>query len=145
MPDVASVLKQEITRLARKEVAAITSQQGKQIQILKSNVRDLKQQVASLNKAVTRLSRVTSHQLSQPQHPEDPPSVRINPKSIRKHRQLLKLTQVEVAQLLNVSTNSVVLWEAGKTKPRGENRAAIAQLRGIGVRDARAMLESLDS
>ena len=143
MPDVASVLKQEITRLARKEVAARTARQSKQIKGLKDTVRDLKQQVAALTQAVSRLSKVTSPQLSPPEPPEDLASVRITPGSIRKHRKRLGLSQTEMGQLLKVVRITIARWEAGKARPRGESRAAVAQLRGMGVREARALLESM--
>ena len=145
MPDVASVLKQEISRIARKEISASARQQSKQIQGLKTAVRALKAEVASLNKTVSRLSKVTSVQLSQPKQQEDPADVRISPKGIKKHRQRLKLSQAEMAQLLGVSSNSVTFWETGRTKPQGDNRTAIAELRSLGVREARAMLESLNA
>ena len=54
MPDIASVLKEEITRLARKEVKSATGTQSKQIQSLKTNLRDLKSQIAALQKSLSR-------------------------------------------------------------------------------------------
>ena len=66
MPDIASVLKQEITRLARKEVAATARQQSKQIQSLKAATRNLRDQVATLEKTVSRVSWEISR-ASQPQ------------------------------------------------------------------------------
>lgn len=143
MPDVASVLKQEISRIARKEIAATTRIQSKQIQSLKSTVRDLKAQVASLNQSVARLSKVTSRQLSEPQQSAEPSAVRLSAKGIKKHRQRLKLSQGEMARLLGVSTASVGFWETGRTRPQGDNRAAIAELRTMGIKDARATLESM--
>lgn len=143
MPNVASVLKQEIARLARKQVMAATRRQSKQMRSLKATLRDLRAQVASLNHAVARLSKVTSVQLSHEQQNHKPAAVRVSPKSIRKHRVRLRLSQVEMAQLLRVSKNTVVLWEAGKVRPQGDNRTGLAQLRGLGVREARAMLESM--
>ena len=53
MPDVASVLREEIRRLARKEVKSATSAQSKQIKDLKSSIKVLRNQVASLQKALT--------------------------------------------------------------------------------------------
>lgn len=144
MPDVASVLKQEIARIARKEVTAATKQHAKQIRALRSTVRDLREQVASQNKTISRLSREASKQRTTvAEEQETSPSIRISPASIRKHRQRLGLSQAELAQLLSVSSATVTFWETGRTKPQGDNRSAIASMRSMGVREARAMLESL--
>ena len=142
MPDVASVLKQEISRIARKEITAVTRVQAKQIQSLRSTVRELKAQVASLNKSVARLSTVTSRQLSEPKRP-DPSQVRISASGVKKHRQRLKLTQSEMARLLGVSPASVGFWETGRIRPQGDNRVAIAGLRTMSLKEARAKLESM--
>ena len=141
MPDIASVLKQEITRLARKEVAATARQQSKQIQSLKATTRNLRDQVATLEKTVSRLSREIA---SQPQAEAAPErAIRISPKSIKSHRRRLGLSQVQMAKLLGVSSNSVTLWESGRASPRGKNRQAIAELRQMGARDAKVLLETL--
>ena len=143
MPDVASVLKQEITRLARKEVAATARQQSKQIQSLKATTRNLRDQVATLEKTVSRLSREISRasQLQVEAAPEK--TIRINPKSIKSHRRRLGLSQAQMAKLLEVSTTSVTFWEAGKTSPRGKNKKAVVELRQMGAREAKVLLESL--
>ncbi len=142
MPDIARVLKQEITRLARKEVAATTRQQSKQIQSLKATVRNLRDQVATLEKTVSRLSREISS--SQPQAEAAPDrALRISPKSIKSHRRRLGLSQAQMAKLLGVSATSVTFWESGRASPRGTNRQAIAELRQMGARDAKVLLETL--
>lgn len=144
MPNVAAVLREEISRLARKEVAAVTGRQAEQIKQLKTAVRGLKAEVATLQRELARVSKVTSVQLAQEQQPaEAPEDVRISPTSIRKHRERLRLTQADMARLVGVSTNSINLWEKGKTKPQGDNRVAIAKLRGLGVREAAALLETM--
>ena len=145
MPDVASVLKQEIARLARKEIAATTRPQSKQIQSLKASIRNLRDQVTDLDKTLLRLSRETAS-ASSPSQAEaaSDRAVRISPKSLKSHRRRLHLSQAQMAKLLGVSTNSVALWESGRTSPRGKNRQAIAQLRQMGAREAKGRLADLD-
>ena len=142
MPDIASVLKQEITRLARKEVAATARQQSKQMQSLKATTRNLRDQVATLEKTVSRLSREISNTQSQVEAAPER-AIRISPKSIKSHRRRLKLSQAQMAKLLGVSTASVTFWETGRTSPGRKNRKAIAELRQMGARDAKVLLESL--
>ena len=94
MPDIARVLKQEITRLARKEVAATARQQSKQIQNLKATDRNLRDKVATLEKTVSRLSREISRVSSQHLTEAVPKTtIRISPKSIKSHRRRLGLSQ----------------------------------------------------
>ena len=42
-----------------------------------------------------------------------------------------------------VSTTTIVFWESGRSAPQGENRGNIAKLRGMGIRDVKALLESI--
>ena len=142
MPDVASVLKQEIRRLAKKEIMLVAADQSRQIRGLKATVRDLRKQVADLGKTVTRTLAASRQQSPTQTEPEEK-SIRISARSIRSHRKRLGLTQAQLSKLLGVSTASVTFWESGRTSPRGKNRQAIAELRTIGSRDAKVLLESL--
>ena len=45
MPDVASVRKQEIRRLAKREIRVVAQQQTKQIQGLRNTIKNLRSQV----------------------------------------------------------------------------------------------------
>ena len=92
MPDIASVLKQEIMRLARKEVAVIVQPQSKQIQSLEASIRNLPAQVATLEKTLSRWSTDTPSTSSQSQTEAKLGKViRISPKSIKSHRRRLNL------------------------------------------------------
>ena len=141
MPDVATVLKQEIRKLAKKEITIVAADQSKQIRGLKGTVRDLRKQVAALEKNVRTLAARPQSTPTQTETEEK--SVRISARSIRSHRKRLGLTQAQLSKLLGVSTASVTFWESGRTSPRGKNRQAIAELRTIGSRDAKVLLESL--
>ena len=66
--------------------------------------------------------------------------IRLSSTSIKKHRKRLKLSQGELGQLLSVSTNTIVRWEAGTSKPRDTYRSGIARLRNMGIREARKLL-----
>ena len=70
--------------------------------------------------------------------------IRLSGTSIKKHRKRLGLSQGELGQLLNVSTNTIVRWEQDKSKPREAYRAGIAQLRTMGVREVKKLLASVE-
>jgi hypothetical protein len=97
MPDIAAVLKQEISRLARIEIKAVADGHSKQIQALKATVRDLRDQVAILEKALYKSLAVASQRNSTPESEDDQRAIRISPSSIRKHRKRLRLSQAQLA------------------------------------------------
>ena len=141
MPDVASVLRDEIRRLARKEVKSATSSQSSQIRDLKNVIRALRGEVASLQKALStsrRSAKATHGQITGKE--EKKQAIRLSPKSIKNHRKRLKLSQAQLGQLLGVSTTTVVFWESGRSVPRGSNRNALAEVRTLGRKDAQALL-----
>ena len=48
--------------------------------------------------------------------------------NIRKHRKLNNMSQDELAEKLNVTRQSISLWETGQTQPSLENIVALAKL-----------------
>jgi transcriptional regulator with XRE-family HTH domain len=58
-------------------------------------------------------------------------------------RKRLGLSAADLGLLLGVSALSVYKWEQGKARPRAKYLEAIADLRGIGKREAAVRLESL--
>jgi len=57
--------------------------------------------------------------------------------------QKLGLPAADMGALLGVSAQTIYNWEAGKSKPRAQQLAAIATLRGMGKRQAKAQLAAL--
>lgn len=51
------------------------------------------------------------------------------------NRKRLGLSAADFGLLVGATGQSVYAWEAGKSKPRGKNLAAIAALRGVGKRE----------
>ena len=142
MPNVAEVLKQEITRLARKEARAGYAQLKKQVSNLTATVSKNKKTITQLEKNLSRLSAQLAkggksvEALSE----ETQPKARITSSSIKRQRARLKLSQAQFGKLLNVSTNTIVRWEAGKSAPRARHKAEIAKLRDLGIREVKKTL-----
>jgi DNA-binding transcriptional regulator YiaG len=70
----------------------------------------------------------------------DERQVRFSPVWVRTHRKKLKMSRQVYARLVGVSAQTIMGWEAGRTRPR---RAALRNWRAIrakGVRELRAML-----
>jgi DNA-binding transcriptional regulator YiaG len=142
MPNIASVLKGEIVRLARKEGRTETEGLKKAVAAHRSEIAALKRRVAVLEKALARGERKASG-AAPAGTPEEATTVRYSAKRLARQRQKLGLSAAEMGLLLGVSAQTVYNWEAEKARPRQTQLQAIAALRGIGKRQAKARLEAL--
>lgn len=142
MPNIASILKEEIARLARKELRANTESLKKAVATYRSEIAALKRRVETLERQAKRTQRVVSQAVAA--EPDDEPSnLRFRPDGLKKHRERLGLSANDVAKILGCSQLSVYKWESGKTRPRAKQLEAIAQLRTMGKREALKRLEEL--
>ena len=149
MPNIASLLKAEISRVARKEVRTETQTLKKatasyrsDIAALKRRMQALEQEVKALRKAATRQTPAspTPQQFAAP---EQTASLRFSAKGLAAQRQRLGLSAADCGLLLGASGLSIYKWESGKTRPRANFIAAIASLRSLGKKEAEARLASL--
>ena len=100
MPDIAHVLKAEISRIARREIRTAISRVAGQIKGLKATVRQQRERIAELEKTVVRTRRPVA--AIDPEEASAKP-IRMSAASIRRHRLRLQLSQKELAQLIGVS------------------------------------------
>ncbi len=142
MPDVASVLKEEIIRLARSEIKKQIDPLSKRVQELNKTVTQQKKQIAVLEKSQSRAAKKTSS-VVQPVDEESSSSARVTIVSIKSHRKRLNLSQREMGLLLGVSMQTIIRWEAGKGSPRGESKDAFFALRDMGRRQVKKRLEEM--
>ena len=129
MPDLKSLLNDEIRRLARKEVRAAVEPLLENISILKKTCAEQRKQLARLEKALQ--SSAPAEVLAAE---EKPRSIRLNAAGIARIRGKLKLTQAEFARLLGVTMHTVSIWEQNKCAPRAAMKAKICELRHLGKR-----------
>jgi DNA-binding XRE family transcriptional regulator len=149
MANLANVLKDEIARLASKEVrkqlddsGKTQSEQAKQIKSLQKQVDQLEKQVQSGGGA--KRGRPRSKAASSSASTGDGDSqVRFSPKWLRSHREKLGLSAADYAKLVGVSQLSIYKWEKGETTPRAAQREKLASIRGMGKREAQNRLEEL--
>jgi DNA-binding transcriptional regulator YiaG len=144
MPDVASVLRDEITRLARKEIRQQVGPLKKINAELRRTVSALKSEVAALQRKVKFLEKQETRRLEFAPK-ESAKAVRFSPKWVKADRQRLGLSAKDYGALVGVSSLTIYNWESGKSKPRAERLAAWAEVRGIGKREALRRLELLRS
>jgi DNA-binding transcriptional regulator YiaG len=143
MPNIASALKDEIVRLARKEVRKEVEGIRKASVQYRSDIAGLKRRVAELEKLHSRLEKKSSREAEPKVSSEEGGRVRFSAKGLAAHRQRLALSAADLGSLMGVSAQTVYNWEAGKTKPRPQQLAAVAALRKLGKREAKAQLANL--
>lgn len=141
MPNIASVLKDEISRLARKEIKGETAHLQKAVSSYRSEIAALKRRVADLERQAKRGPKKTS--AIPLDAAESAENLRFRAGGFASNRQRLGLSAAEMGRLLGVSALSVYKWESGKAKPRRGNLPAIATLRGMGKKEVTARLEEL--
>lgn len=143
MPNIASILKEEITRLARKEVRKEVEGLKKASAQYRSEIAALKKRAAGLEKLQSRLEKKAGGKAAPEASGEEGGRVRFSAKGLATHRQRLGLSAGDFGTLLSVSAQTVYNWEAGKSKPRQQQLSAIATLRKMGKRAAKARLAEL--
>jgi DNA-binding transcriptional regulator YiaG len=143
MANIALVLKEEITRIARKEFRGQTAQLEKVSAQYRTEMAALKRRISALEKQVPRAlkSRDVS---AKPELKTDAASgKRFSAKGLRTLRARLDLSAKDFAKLLGVSDQSVNKWEAERAVPRAAQLASIAAVRKIGKKEALAKLASV--
>ncbi len=146
MPDIAKVLREEIQRLARKEVKAATAGIQKDNATLKRTAADHKRRLALLESDNKRLlAQAKKLRETVVKAPDDEvEKARITPKMIKSIRNRLGLSQATLAEILGLAANTVYLWEQkdGRLTFRNpETKASIVSLRGMTKAEAAELLE----
>jgi DNA-binding transcriptional regulator YiaG len=142
--NLTAVLRQEISRIARKETRAQIAQLRKASAGYRRTIAALKRQIADQGRAVATL-RKTSTRAATPAKPEaGASSPRFRADGVAAHRKRLGLSAESFAKLVGVSGQTVYNWEKGK-RPRAAQLAALSAVRTMGKREAMAKLESLST
>ena len=144
MPNIATLLKQEITRLARKEVNAQTRAMRKAAAQHRRDIAALKRQVNALSKQVAYLERQERKRASRRAPRASTEGRRFSSRGLRAHREKLDFSAAEYAKLVGVSAQTIYNWEYGKSKPRDEQLGALVAVRELRKREALKRLELLE-
>lgn len=144
MPSIATVLKAEISRLARKEVKAQTETLKKKSAQYRRDVAQLKRKVTDLERKVAFLEKKTwTEPVKAKKADVESGNVRYSAKGLASHRKKLGLSAADYAKLVGVSSLSIYKWEREETRPRDEQIAKLAAVRKIGKREAEKRLEQM--
>ena len=137
MANLATTLKEEIRRLARKEIKAQVGTTKQAVAQYRREVAALKRQLGEqqkrLQKLVTQGSKAARENVEA--ESEDNNS-RFSARSVKSQRRRLGLSAKDYGRLVGVSLLTIYSWEHGKTHPQKAQRAALAAVRGIGKKEA---------
>jgi len=144
VPNVMGVLRAEIRRLARKETKQEMSSMKKQLTQTKRLLAESRRRISELESRAKHVARSTrsSAVARDDEEEEGGPQVRFSPKWVKKHRSKLGMSRLVYARLVGVSPQTIMGWEAGRTRPRRGALKAWRALRAKGVRELRAMLDN---
>ena len=143
MPNFASVLKNEITRVARKEARVENQHLKTAASRYRTDIATLKRQILELQKKVKKLENSGTRRPLSPTTGGEAEVKRFSPKGLAAQRKRLGLSVVQFAELLGVSDQTIYKWEDGKTRPRASNLPAIAAVRLMSRKDAGTRLSGL--
>jgi DNA-binding transcriptional regulator YiaG len=143
MPNIAAILKSEISRVARKEVRAETSSLKKAASAYRSEIAALKRRTHALEQQLRHLGKISAKAAPPAASTESPDKLRFSAKGFASMRRRLGLSAADCGLLVGTSSQSIYNWEEGKVRPRAKHLPAIAALRTLGKREAAARVESL--
>jgi DNA-binding transcriptional regulator YiaG len=144
MPNIAALLKDEIARIARKEVRVQTEDVRKASAQYRSHIATLRRRIEELERELKRTRKNSARNEAAPENDDEGGTARrFSATRLAAQRRKLGLSAAEFAALIGVSGQSVYKWEHGEARPRARQLEAIAELRGIGKREAATRLEQM--
>jgi DNA-binding transcriptional regulator YiaG len=144
MSTLAVALKDEIRRLARKEVKAQTGATARTVAQHRREIASLKRQLREQDKKISALTKGLQPSAGKTSSPDAlDGNLRFSARSAKAQRRRTGLAATDYARLVGVSPLTIYNWENGKSRPRKEQFASLVALRGLGKRAVQAKLEAL--
>jgi DNA-binding transcriptional regulator YiaG len=147
MPNLQSVLKEEITRIARKEAKKLSEPLRKQVSTQRRDIAELKRQCADLmrgqsviNKAAKKSSGPAPHERLSEVVDATTAKARFSPSRLALMRERFELSAEALGPLLNVSGQTVRNWEKEVSRPKPEQVQRLAQIRKLGKRGVQELI-----
>jgi DNA-binding transcriptional regulator YiaG len=141
MAKLESIIKLEITRLAKHEVRSVYLPLRRDVWGMKVKLSNLIKKFTVLDRLAKEIAKTKSTEPKLEASPEEVKASRLTPERIRGLRKKLGISMRELGVLVGATTGAVLSWEKGKFKPQGEKKAALVALRKVRKRDVRNMLE----
>ncbi len=141
MPNIAAVLKDEIRRLARREIKKHVVTTRKVTSRYRSDIAELKRLLHLQQRRLASLESKKAEPANDSVSTEIAPGSRFSARSVRAQRKRLGLSAEQYAQIIGVSPQTIYLWERGKVRPKASQFAALIAARSLGRREVKVRLE----
>jgi DNA-binding transcriptional regulator YiaG len=145
MSNVASVLKTEISRVAKREIRAELQSLKKSSARHRTDIAALKRTIDTLERQLRQAKKLRAPTNAPTNAPtagaENGPKRRYSAKRLAAHRAKLRLSAEDYGRLCGVTGQTIYKWEQGRARPQAAQLEALARIRGIGIREALARLE----
>jgi DNA-binding transcriptional regulator YiaG len=146
MTTLAIALKDEIRRLARKEIKAQTGTVSRAVAQYRREIARLKRQQREHERKIAFLEAHARKNLQlSPAPTELNGDARFSARSVTAQRHRTGLSAANYAKLVGVSPLTIYNWEHNKSRPRKEQFTALVALRGLGKGEAQAKLSLLSA
>jgi DNA-binding transcriptional regulator YiaG len=143
MPNIAVTFKQEITRLARREIRSQTQGLRKASAQFRRDIAELKRHASKLKSEVVRLERRDGKNVAPRIAEADPARVRFTAKGVISQRRKLAISAADYGKLIGVTGHTIYKWEHGSSRPRRAQLSALASIRRLSKTEALARLEQV--
>jgi DNA-binding transcriptional regulator YiaG len=131
MANFATALKEEICRLARREIRAQASPTRQAIVQYRHEILRLKRQLREQQRRVDMLERKKTRSSGSTSNDGRLAGLRFSTRSVKAQRLRLGLSAEDYGRLISVSGLTIYNWEHGRARPRAAQFEALAAVRGI--------------
>ncbi len=134
MPNIASILKAEISRVARKEVRVEIETLKKASVAHRASIAELRRQVGALERELRRVTK-TATRTAPADEADTGTKRRFSATRLAAHRAKLGLSAAHYGHLVDVSGQTIYHWEQGKARPRAAQLESLAAVRDLSARE----------
>lgn len=134
MPNIASILKAEISRVARKEVRVEIETLKKASVAHRASIAELRRQVGALERELRRVTK-TATRTAPADEADTGTKRRFSATRLAAHRAKLRLSAAHYGHLVDVSGQTIYHWEQGKARPRAAQLESLAAVRDLSARE----------
>jgi len=142
MPNIANILKLEISRIARKEVRGETQSLKKAVAAYRAELASLKRRAKHLEDQIRQLNKASTKAKTAPDAETVAQGARFSAKALASQRRRLNLSADRLGLLIGVSGQSIYNWEQGTASPHAKHLPAVAALKSLTVRQATELVEA---
>jgi DNA-binding transcriptional regulator YiaG len=143
MSALATALKDEIARLARKELKGEVEALKKASARYRTEIAALKRRIDAMEKEKHKAER--QHRAAEAVAATQERQVRFSAPRLKKMRERLELSAADLGRLLGVAAQTIYNWEGGTTRPAPDVIRQIAAVRAMGKRALRERLAAAET